>query len=247
MCGIIGCQIKNPQHEDFTRVGRVFRNLAVRGMHATGISFIRDGKVVTVSEPINANQFLDKFDLELCVNDDVLTFIGHTRYSTSDLKFNQPIGNDNVAIAHNGVITQAPPHLWGEMFDLEYDGNGNDSSLILRCREMGIEPLHHFPECSAAVVELNADGTLIAYRNGHRPLWWTNPHPSKGVIFASSQQTLERVGFCSKQTQSYVKYDCLGGIKTHKKLIGYGEIPKDKQFNFSLPPKFEAEAKFDRP
>ena len=53
MCAIIGAVIKNPSLKDFEALKRVFIESKIRGMHATGISFLPrwTDEIVTVKEP----------------------------------------------------------------------------------------------------------------------------------------------------------------------------------------------------
>jgi glutamine phosphoribosylpyrophosphate amidotransferase len=96
--------------------------------------------------------------------------IGHCRYSTSNLKYNQPIQVfDDLAIAHNGVIDQRPPIYWNEYgYELQ---TANDSELVYQASHSGREPLEEFSEASMAVAELSASEGLRWYRNGKRPLY----------------------------------------------------------------------------
>jgi hypothetical protein len=40
MCSVIGAIIKEPRAEDFLMLHRVFLESKIRGMHATGISYV---------------------------------------------------------------------------------------------------------------------------------------------------------------------------------------------------------------
>ena len=111
MCSVIGAIIKEPRAEDFLMLHRVFLESKIRGMHATGISFVKHGKLATDKRAIPADDF--PFNFPSYVNEDGnLYLIGHCRYSTSDLEFNQPIANENLSVVHNGVITQELPEKW---------------------------------------------------------------------------------------------------------------------------------------
>lgn len=100
--------------------------------------------------------------------------IGHSRYSTSDLKFNQPIFTDDISVVHNGVITQEPYETWGETWGFQCTGR-NDTELILHAMKAwqegsGEHPLRLFSDSSIAACVLTPD-TLSFFRNGKRPLW----------------------------------------------------------------------------
>jgi glutamine phosphoribosylpyrophosphate amidotransferase len=168
MCGIVGAILIEPSKEDLSMVGRVFFESRIRGKHATGIAYVKNNQVVIDKRPVPADQF--PFDFESYLNEDGnLYLIGHCRYSTSDLEYNQPIGNDTKAIVHNGVITQELPENWKSIYG--YDTvTKNDSELVLHSED----PLNEFSHMSMGVCELSIDKTLKIYRNGKRPLYLTN-------------------------------------------------------------------------
>jgi glutamine phosphoribosylpyrophosphate amidotransferase len=167
MCSVIGALIQNPTAKDFETIRKVFIESKIRGMHATGMSVIYNGKVLTFKEPVPADRFVHLDNLEEMVNDDnILYLIGHCRYSTSDLEYNQPIANDAHAIVHNGVITQELAENWDKLFNYKCLTK-NDSELVLRSDS----PLEEFPDASMAVCELTDDKKLLVYRNGKRPLY----------------------------------------------------------------------------
>ena len=174
MCAVIGAIVKQPTADDFEMIKRVFLESKIRGMHATGISFLpawSDDQIETYKEPVPADRFSWINKLEDCVaSDGNLYLIGHCRYSTSDLAYNQPmVATDNTkSIVHNGVITQELPENWQELYG--YDTlTTNDSELILHSED----PLKEFDHMSMGVIELKNDKTLRFYRNGKRPLYLT--------------------------------------------------------------------------
>ena len=122
MCAVIGAIFKNPTTEDFEMIKRVFLESKIRGMHATGISFLpawSDDEIETYKEPVPADRFewINKLD-ECVASDGNLYLIGHCRYSTSDLAYNQPMVAPDLkkSIVHNGVITQELPENWQELY-----------------------------------------------------------------------------------------------------------------------------------
>ena len=178
MCAIVGAILLEPSKEDLLMLHRVFLESKIRGMHATGISYVKDGKVITEKMPVPANEFPFKF-AEYINEDGNLYIIGHCRYSTSDLEFNQPIGNDTHSIVHNGVITQELPENWKTIYG--YDCiTKNDSELVLH----STDPLREFSHMSMGVCELNSNKTLRFYRNGKRPLYLSSV--SNGCIITST-------------------------------------------------------------
>lgn len=192
MCGVLGITIKNFSAKDHDLVRGLFIQSMIRGKHATGVSYVKNGRVNTIKEPVPADKFIMMQDLENWRNEDGnLYCIGHIRYSTSDLRYNQPISSDKLSIAHNGIISQEPPETWEEKYKLRTE-TSNDSELILRAMEEELNPLQHFEPASMAVCALYNDKRIIAYRNGERPLYYftdDNMH-----IFASTEDILNRSG-----------------------------------------------------
>ena len=192
MCGVIGAILIEPTKQDFAMLRRVFHESKIRGMHATGISFLPrwSDKIETIKEPISADAFVEKHlhddNLKDMVSDDGnLYLIGHCRYSTSDLEFNQPLGHEQKSIAHNGVITQELPENWKELYG--YDCiTKNDSELVLHCND----PLRDFPNMSMGVVELYNTKKIRFYRNGKRPLYLSST--PNGCIITSTSDIANR-------------------------------------------------------
>jgi glutamine phosphoribosylpyrophosphate amidotransferase len=188
MCSVIGAIIKEPRAEDFLMLHRVFLESKIRGMHATGISYVKHGKIITEKRPVPADQF--PFNFPSYVNEDgSLYLIGHCRYSTSDLEFNQPIANENLSVVHNGVITQELPEKWKELYGYDCETK-NDTELILHTAEDCISPLVRWKDSSLAVIELHVDKVIRFYRNGKRPLYLTNI--SNGCIITSTADVPKR-------------------------------------------------------
>jgi glutamine phosphoribosylpyrophosphate amidotransferase len=188
MCSVIGAIIKEPRAEDFLMLHRVFLESKIRGMHATGISYVKHGKIITEKRPVPADEF--PFNFPSYVNEDgSLYLIGHCRYSTSDLEFNQPIANENLSVVHNGVITQELPEKWKELYGYDCETK-NDTELILHTAEDCISPLVRWKDSSLAVVELHVDKVIRFYRNGKRPLYLTSI--SNGCIITSTADVIKR-------------------------------------------------------
>lgn len=174
MCAIIGAYIENPSSLDLVMLADVFRESSIRGLHATGVSWVRGGQIHTHIESVSASKLLDHFTLSSCVNEDGnLYLIGHCRYSTSDLNYNQPLWNENLAIVHNGVVSQEMPENWERLYGYKCKTR-NDSELIVHTLEAGKSPLVEFADASMAVVELYKEKRLRFYRNGKRPIYFTS-------------------------------------------------------------------------
>jgi glutamine phosphoribosylpyrophosphate amidotransferase len=219
MCSVIGAIIKEPRAEDFLMLHRVFLESKIRGMHATGISYVKHGKIITEKRPVPADQF--PFNFPSYVNEDgSLYLIGHCRYSTSDLEFNQPIANENLSVVHNGVITQELPEKWKELYGYDCETK-NDTELILHTAEDCISPLVRWKESSLAVIELHVDKVIRFYRNGKRPLYLTSI--SNGCIITSTADVPKRAfvpGFpVNTLMNHYITFDDQLAMTIEKEVI----------------------------
>lgn len=229
MCSVIGAIIKEPRAEDFLMLHRVFLESKIRGMHATGISYVKHGKIITDKRPVPADQF--PFNFPNYVNEDgSLYLIGHCRYSTSDLEFNQPIANENLSVVHNGVITQELPEKWKELYGYDCKTK-NDTELILHTAEDCISPLVRWKDSSLAVIELHIDKVIRFYRNGKRPLYLTNI--SNGCIITSTADVPKRAevpGFpINTLMNHYITFDDQLAMTIEKEMI---EDAVDSQHEF---------------
>ena len=174
MCAIIGAYIENPSSRDLVMLADVFRESSIRGLHATGVSWVKDGQIHTHIDAVPATKFLESLDFRNCINEDGnLYLIGHCRYSTSDLAYNQPLWNENISIVHNGVVSQEMPENWERLYGYKCKTR-NDSELIVHTLQANKSPLEEFPNSSMAVVELYKEKKLRFYRNGKRPIYFTS-------------------------------------------------------------------------
>lgn len=190
MCAVIGVILHNPTKQDLEIIKFVFHESKIRGMHATGLSYVKNGQIITEKLPVPADEFPFKF-AEYINEDGNLYLIGHCRYSTSDLEYNQPISNNNLSVVHNGVITQELPEKWKELYGYDCETK-NDTELILHTAEDAISPLLRWKDSSLAVCELHVDKVLRVYRNGKRPLYLTSL--GNGSIITSTADIPSRVG-----------------------------------------------------
>ena len=186
MCSVIGAVIQSPTKDDFETLRRVFHESKIRGMHATGLSYVKANSIVTQKLPVSADKF--PFDFESYLNEDGnLYLIGHCRYSTSDLEYNQPMADDTKAIVHNGVISQESPEKWKDLYG--YDCmTKNDSELVLHSKD----PLREYSNMSMGVCELSLDKKVRFYRNGKRPIYFTLF--DNGCIITSTKDIAKRAG-----------------------------------------------------
>jgi len=193
MCGIVGVKLKNVTEEDIETVRNIFLETEIRGKHASGIAWFDGNGLKHKKSPVPISKFMEGFDLHQCIwGDRNLTLIGHIRYSTSDIKYNQPIGNeDRSFIVHNGVVTQSDPEFWKERYGYECETR-NDTELLFHCLEEGCEIESKFPRASYALLRLTQDGEIIFGRNGLRPMWKATL--SNGTVFSSTRDILFRAG-----------------------------------------------------
>lgn len=190
MCALLGCDLEDVTEGNLQTLRLVALESQVRGKHAFGVSFIGSNGLETITEPVCAEEFLNTHAFKDCIADNCLTLIGHCRYSTSDIRYNQPLTNGSVAIVHNGVIEQSLPETWGKFgYTL---ATTNDSELVLRAVENREQPLKRFPEASMAVLELRDNGSLRYYRNGKRPLW--KSEVENGFFLTSTRDIALRAG-----------------------------------------------------
>lgn len=171
MCGIVSAYLSDPSQEQIDTVKRLFYETQIRGMHQTGMTFLRDSELIRFVVQGNGEKFVNEFNWGDLTSLDRVVFIGHNRYSTSDLNYPQPIQVfDDFALVHNGVVTQEPPSLWKKYgYELL---TANDSELLYQSRYQGREPLKEFPGATMAVCELTSSGEFRWYRNGGRPLYY---------------------------------------------------------------------------
>lgn len=189
MCGLVGVVAI-----DRTLGSEVLQNLlrlsAVRGLHATGVAWATGDSVLADVRGVPASEYCSRMPIFETKN---LIAIGHCRYSTSGGKQHQPIVNvaNDLAIAHNGVVSQEPAVAWDNLYGLQARTD-NDSELLLHSRERNSHPLSSWPDASIAAVEVDKSGALRAYRNGKRPLYLASL-PGLAAV-ASTKDILLRAG-----------------------------------------------------
>ena len=60
MCGVVGAVFRNITAHQIDFVRRLILESRIKGRHATGVSFIKSGKIQTFKYDIPADQFLQK-------------------------------------------------------------------------------------------------------------------------------------------------------------------------------------------
>lgn len=233
MCAIIGIFCPKPDATIQKILDSLLGQSQIRGKHATGISYVfGDNELMTISASLPSKELLP-LGMEM-PEGSPLSLIGHCRYSTSDLEYNQPIANQKNSIVHNGVITQKDPSLWKDEFGYECQTK-NDSELILKAIESDAHPLKKFPHSSIAAIHLDSEGALRFYRNAARPLWWCEYE--NAIIVASTKDILKRcfedVLGSSKDIEMYkcipgIEYSVVNGIFLRKFIVTTAEdLQKD--------------------
>ena len=232
MCAVIGAIIQNPSLEDFEFLKRVFLESRIRGLHATGMSFLPkwNDEIVTIKEPKPADVFIDthmhKDNFSNYVNEDGnLYLVGHCRYSTSDLEYNQPIANKTTSVVHNGVITQELPEHWEELYGYKCSTK-NDTELLLHTIEDGLSPLERWKDSSISACVLQTNKTLKVFRNGKRPLYLTTL--PNGVIITSTADIPKRAGSeyvtAEAPMDTYITFDSEMGMIMEKVNTGNKDL-----------------------
>lgn len=170
MCGIISAYIPRPTTSDIETLKRLFVEGQIRGRHQTGLAYRVNNIIQRFVVEGDGEKLVAEFNWEQLLEVDLLELIGHNRYSTSDLRYPQPIQVfEDFSLCHNGVVTQESPATW-KRFGYELQTT-NDSELLYQASYAGNQPLKEFPEASMAVCELHAKKGLAWYRNGKRPLY----------------------------------------------------------------------------
>jgi len=193
MCGVIGVFLKKPMHSDLEFYKNIILQSKIRGLHATGLSYVKGNSIHTIIEPVSADKFIERHpEFHKFINEDGnLYSIAHCRYSTSDLEHNQPIQtNNHFSVVHNGVITQTAPEEWFSLYGLKTKTK-NDTELINATVEMKKDPIDIWKNSSMAVIELHSNKKIKYYRNGKRPLYKTTL--PNGYLITSTANIVKRV------------------------------------------------------
>lgn len=197
MCGIIGVYCKHTESNK-DKIRKLFYFSRIRGRHASGFAYhVSHQHLRTITKPIPIDQLIPTFEehWESMRNEDGwVRLIAHARYSTSDIRYNQPIQVGTVAIVHNGVISQEDPSQWSGLYRV-YCETSNDSEILLRTViNCGIQgAVDSLSDASIAAIVLEASGKMYCLRNGRRPLW--RVRDTEGEFYASTRDILLRSGF----------------------------------------------------
>jgi asparagine synthetase B (glutamine-hydrolysing) len=179
MCGVIGIISKNIIEKSI--INTLLIKSKIRGQHATGITYLDKDMLKSQVIPKNATHINSS-------NVNTKIIIGHTRYSTSSLEYNQPIFNNDVSIVHNGVITQDDSNNWdNRTYKFK---TKNDSEFVLKSYINNEHPIKAYPNASiASIIYDNKNKLLHFFRNEKRPLYYTKF--TESIIIASTQDILK--------------------------------------------------------
>lgn len=192
MCGVIGYYSDKVTSNDLGILKKVMIESSIRGRHASGIAWFDGTKICSLIKPIPIDELVNYIDFtKLLYNKSSISLIAHARYCTSNIEYNQPIVSKNLAVVHNGVISQEPYETWESTYGYKCSGK-NDSELILKAIENGDNPLDRFPDASIASIVLNNSGDIKFFRNARRPMWIGKV--GKGTMIASTYDILRRSG-----------------------------------------------------
>lgn len=207
MCGLVTV---NSKDTDFVipLLDKLIIENSIRGIHATGVAWIDNGKINNLVMPISGDDFVKtdewinvKSNLQRLENINLLI---HSRYSTSDVEFNQPIIKDGLAIALNGVITQHDFKHWKTIYPNMEFTTRNDAEILLNCilnsQKIKDLPKDHNYSMSIAGAVLHKNSTLI-FRNGRRPLYFYRN--GNTLISTSTKQIATRSGMDANLITKY--------------------------------------------
>ena len=186
MCGIIGYFSKKPTENDRFFLFKLLRQSKIRGLHSTGISYLEKSKIVT--KKFFQNEFSD---LKIPLSN---LQIYHNRYSTSgDFKNhlnNQPLEIGDTSLCFNGVIDMGTKSQMEAKYNIKM-ATENDGEIALRVSNLDPQSLLNFVKNNGSFsgVMIKA-GTLYAFTNGFRPLWYYEVDGS--VFIASTQDIFQR-------------------------------------------------------
>jgi glutamine phosphoribosylpyrophosphate amidotransferase len=209
MCGVVGVSLTNVNSADIALVQRVMKETQIRGMHASGVAYHNGNNLTRIATSDPITQLVENLDWRELTASGNLNLIAHARYSTSDLEFHQPLGNNDLFISHNGVITQESPDKWEDIYGHVYNTR-NDSEILLNKIRSGTEESEISSDlvgASIAVVTIDAAGTVSGWRNSLRPLWRTDLH--NGFIYTSTRDIVTRA--CDSLTP--VKMESVDGAE----------------------------------
>jgi len=179
MCGIVGF-ISKTTPRNLDAVKNLLLESQIRGKHSTGVTYVFNSELKTVSYPISSTQFINEYWSEIehdLIQENKIVLIGHTRYATSG-DYLQPVTNsDNTAaLVLNGVITQEDFSNWEKLFNLNNFKTENDAEIFLKWIESNasLSSMYKKYHYTCAYIYLNLKkGEMQIGRTGDRPLYYS--------------------------------------------------------------------------
>lgn len=202
MCGIVAVKQKRGHPFPLHAFISLMEEASIRGVHATGVSYFLDDRVRTFKtpKPMSLKNLPSSVLKELSSCDGA---IGHVRYSTSDLQFNQPFQIGELALVHNGVVSQADPSKWEELFGVSC-ATRNDSEILLHVAAS--KPYHPVTlENTSQACALLEQDSISFWRNAQRPLYYVET--DEYLAAASTKDIIKRaLGKSSIRTEPFTVY-----------------------------------------
>jgi hypothetical protein len=255
MCGIVGIQFLNDNRPEKARefIEHLLLQSKIRGLHATGAAASVGGEIRVLKAAVPAQKFLLMPEWAAFCDPLPASMILHTRYSTSgdwhDEQNNQPLGTENLALVHNGIVSMGTKQEMEQAYGVQL-GTENDSEIILRKIEchlaQGIDisasiyaALHdihavHPPIFACGL--LSRTGEMYCYRDHVRPLYMFKVPALNLKGFCSTRDifrrslsalTLSGTGYSLWRSEPYVVYN----IGTGEKFAMSFRYPDDHKFN----------------
>lgn len=224
MCGVIGAIFKDIKDSDLETIERVLLESEIRGKHASGLAWFDGVEIRIYKQPIPISELLKTFYLNDFVVGGNLSLIAHTRYSTSDIHFHQPLGDSSGALVHNGVISQEDPENWETKYGFKCSTK-NDSELLLHSIKNNKNFLEVFHNPSISALYMNKNGDIKNFRNSLRPQW--EAVFENGKIIASTKNILLRAGIDPERISKVQSCDSIT-----ERQIRYSEILRKESEDF---------------
>lgn len=217
MCGLLGCYAASPEEFPQSLFWEMANEVKIRGFHATGLTS-SDGTILESKVEATGFNWFDRPNLI-----DKKSAILHCRYSTtSDLTYNQPIIKPMNALIHNGVVSQAAPSEWEDLFGVKCETT-NDSEILIQLWNSGRHPLEIANSSQACI--LLEPNRMYFWRNEQRPLYY---HKGKSFVLVSSTRDIfARCHLSANKCDPCVEYSVGEGCEISERQIR--ESMKDLQ------------------
>ena len=194
MCGVVGFSGLTTE-QNLKIIHNLIHESKIRGLHSTGVSYILNNTIKTIKVEIPADKFLENHWSEIyndLTSEKTIKFIGHTRYSTSEIGYPQPIFDEMSSVVLNGVITQADFTEWEKIYSLKLDDfqTRNDAEIFFKYAVSdSLAKLYSVNKFSASAILLSTSDMKFI-RTNDRPLYRLRLDSS--TILASTKEILRR-------------------------------------------------------